>query len=161
MVEKNKELIIKSEYDEISKVEKFVEQICDEYNIFNSYFGNILTVLVGCCEIIIDHVIKGKLDKRKISIFFNSAKNNLSFEIKSPIEIFNKDYLEETFEKDDYENRKKYLIIKYLSDECIISNKGKSFTVTFYISSINYDKTVERDKLLDEYFEKINVRKKV
>ncbi len=161
MVGKSKQIVIRSEYEEISKIENFVEQICDEYNIFNSYFGNILTALVGCCEIIIDHIIKGKLDKREIKIAFSSAKNGLNFEIKSPIEIFNNKYLEETFEKDDYENKKKYLIIKYLSDEFIISNSGKNCVITFYISSINYDKTVERDKLLDEYFEKISVKKKV
>ncbi len=157
---KNNEIVIKSECEEIRKVESFAEQICDEYNIFNSYFGNILTALVECCEIIIDHIIKGKLDKREITIIFNSGKNGLMFEIKSPVEIFNINYLNEKLEDGEYKNRKKYLIIKYLSDQFTISENGKKCFITFYISSINYDKTTERNRLLSEYFEKISVKKK-
>lgn len=161
MVENKKEVKIKTEPEEIHKIENFIEEICDQYNIFNSYFGNILTAVVEGCEIIIEHIEKAQLDKRYITVSFHSKKDCLAFNIQSPVEIFKKEFLEEDFSDNEYDHRKKYLIIKYLSDDLEIFDNGKQCTVNFYISSINYDKTVERNTLLNEYFDKINLPKKV
>jgi serine/threonine-protein kinase RsbW len=48
-------LKIKSDIKEIHEVEKFVEDICDYYNINNSYFGNIIVAVSEAVENSIVH----------------------------------------------------------------------------------------------------------
>ena len=40
MISNKIQLIIPSLLDQMYQVEKFVEEICDEFNINNTYFGN-------------------------------------------------------------------------------------------------------------------------
>ena len=46
---------IKSDLQEINEVEKFVEAICDYYNINDSYFGNIIVAITEAVENAILH----------------------------------------------------------------------------------------------------------
>lgn len=161
MTETKKKLIVKSHRDEIYNIESFIEEICDDYNIFNSYFSNILISAVEGFEIIINHIEKGKIDRRNITILFTSGKDGLKFEITSPIEIFDKKFLIDSLDNVDKDIQDSYLKIKYLSDEVNISEDRKSCEIVFYISSINFDKTIERQNLLENYFNIINISKKV
>ena len=42
---RKEKLILESKPENISSVERFVEEICDYYNINDTYFGNILIAL--------------------------------------------------------------------------------------------------------------------
>ncbi len=161
MVEKKKEISICAGKGEIYKIETFVEEICDQYNIFNHYFANIITSLVESVEIVNDFVSKTGEDVGHINIYFSSGRNGLTFTVKTGVGIFARKFLDEEVNDSDNDIQKHYLIIKYLGDEINISDDGKSCSIVFYISSINYDKTIERERLLQEYFNKIYITKKV
>lgn len=161
MVEMQKEITVKTEKEEINRIEGFVDEICDQYNIFNSYFANINNAVIECFEIIYNHIVNAGLEKREVTILFYSGRNHLTFRLISPIEVFKKEYLSESAEGYNNDIQKPYIIMKYLSDDINISPDSKVCEISFYISSINYDKTIERNTLVNEYFDKINTTKKV
>jgi len=161
MVEKQKEITVKTEKSEIHRIEGFVEEICDQYNIFNSYFANINNAVIECYEIIYNHIVNAESEKREVTILFYSGRNHLTFKLISPVEVFKKGFLAESPEEYNNDIQKQYIIMKYLSDDINISDDGKFCEISFYISSINYDKTIERNTLIKEYFNKINITKKV
>lgn len=156
MVEKERKLYVAIDKDGIHKIEGFIEEICDDFNIFNSYFGNILMAVVEACEnsfILID-----KTESNELLINFWSEKNKLVFNIQGKKEAYVKKI---DFDKLDIEGNainddtKSGLIIKMLSDEVEIDDKNNAVRLTFYISSINYDTSLRREKSIKEYFEKI------
>ncbi|GEM_PF-4500814 len=161
MVEKQKEISVKTEKQEINRIEGFIEEICGHYNIFNSYFANINNTVIECFEIIYNHIINAELGKREVTILFYSGKNHLTFKLIAPVEVFKKEMLSPTPDEHENDIQKQYMIMKYLSDHLSISDDEKSCEISFYISSINYDKTIERNKFISEYFDKINTTKKV
>ena len=81
MISDKLQLIFPSLPENIHQVEKFVEDICDEYNINNTYFGNILVALTEAVENAIVHGNKNNPAKN-VEIIFVSKPEGLSFTIK-------------------------------------------------------------------------------
>ncbi len=162
MVEKEKHLSVAARIDAIHEIEAFVEKICDDYNIFHSYYGNILYSVSQAFEFAIERTGK----KRKhVDIWFESRPHGLVFKIflgdrfleiaaffeKDPEEELKSDHLSET--------EKALLTIRMLSDEINFNAEEETMEMVFYISSINEHLTQDRIKLLDQYFENLKVKK--
>lgn len=162
MVELQKHIRLKARKEEIHKLEAFVENICDQYNIFHSYFGNILFSVTEAFEF----AIAEKVNKQNyIDIFFESRYNSLVFKVLLSdrfLEIaasFQHD-IEQTLEAEEIsEKERSVVMIRMLSDEINFDAKQELMEMVFYITSINQHLTRQRIKILDEYFEKINVKK--
>ncbi len=162
MIDNNKEVTLNSKQSEIIKLEAFIEDICDQYKIFNSYFANIATSIINSFEVIVEHIEKADLEDTEIKIFFRSSKNCLTFEILSQHEVFDVNFHEKSLSELSGNGMIQQLMtVKYLSDEFKIEEDGKKCIIDFHISSINYDKTIERNKHIEDYFKKINIPKKV
>jgi serine/threonine-protein kinase RsbW len=146
---------------EINKLERFIEEICDYYNINNEYFGNILLATTESANILLalnEHPGKGK-----VSIIFERTNKGLVFHIKLNNPEINSekesDFLDNEIRK--HKLSKEIFIIRALTDEITISIDGKSIRLVFYVSSINYEKSLERINKLKEYFGKeISVKEK-
>jgi hypothetical protein len=137
---------------EITKLERFVEEICDYYNINNEYFGNILLATTEAAGILFS--LNESAEDGKVSITFDRNTKGLIFKIKLGKEV---DMVENAEDILDLEIRKHKLsrdifIIKALTDEITISVNAKSIILVFYVSSMNYEKSLQRINQLKEYW---------
>ncbi len=149
----NRELVITGK-KEISKLERFVEEICDYYNINNEYFGNILLATTESAGILFS--ISESVEEGKISISFGRTGKGLIFKIKlgngSETEDNGEDILDLEIRK--HKLSRDIFIIKALTDEITISVNAKSIILVFYVSSMNYEKSLHRINQLKEYWTK-------
>ena len=78
---RKEKLTLDSRPENISLIERFVEEICDYYNVNDTYFGNILIALT---EAFSNSLIHGNLNdpSKKINVVFESKPKGLSFTIK-------------------------------------------------------------------------------
>jgi hypothetical protein len=156
MIQNSKKIRIENSVDGIHQLEAFVEDICYEYNIINTYYSNIQVAL---CEAVqnVGNVETKTSPGYEIS-FFSDSKG-LHFLVKDEDESFdmgrfqnmNVDELLEVEDQNEGENS--FLVIRLLVDE--LNVLGNVIELVFYISSINYSLTLERKKNLELYFKNV------
>ena len=148
-----RELVITGQ-KEIVKLERFVEEICDFYNINNEYFGNILLATTEAAGILFS--LNESADCGHIAISFDRNPKGLVFKIKLSGEegkaIDSEDILDREIRK--HKLSRDIFIIKALTDEITISVNAKSIILVFYVSSMNYEKSLQRINELKEYWNK-------
>jgi len=139
---------------EINKLERFIEEICDYYNINNEYFGNILLATTESTNILLS--LNENPSKGKVLIGFERSPKGLVFRIKLNNPELNSEKTEDFLDTEIRKHKlsKEIFIIKALTDEITISVDGKSIKLIFYVSSINYEKSLQRISKLQEYFNK-------
>jgi hypothetical protein len=139
--------------EELYKLERFVEEICDFHNINNEYFGNILLASTEAANILISVSTKG--DISQLSVSFEKTVKGFTFKLKftgQEMENEKDNFLEQEIRK--HKMTREVYIVKALADEVTISMKGESIILTFYVSSMNYEKSLNRINRLKEYWEK-------
>jgi serine/threonine-protein kinase RsbW len=145
-----KELKINSLQKNISQVEKFIEEICADNYITQSYFGNIMLAIE---EAVKNAIIHGnKLDSTKlVTIIFQRKRDGLNFIIEDEGEGFNP--LEIPNPLDSVEiNGNGVFLIRSLADKVNYNTIGNKVELTFTISSINQETTLSRITQLKSYF---------
>jgi len=153
MLRKDK-LVLKSDLNEMHKLEAFVEQISDVYNVNSTYYSNILVTL---SEAVTNAIIHGnKEDKDKeIAVLFESKNKGLFFTIVDEGSGFDfENYPDPTdlnVEKPDEVGHGLYLM-KSLTDEIAYDKETGAIELGFKISSINKELAVSRIKSLQGYF---------
>jgi serine/threonine-protein kinase RsbW len=149
---KKSTLKLKSRLSDIHRLEKFVEDICDEYNINNTYFGNILVSLTEALENAIVHGNGSNPDKN-VSITFESLPKGLLFQITDEGPGF--DFTNIPDATDPVSNPEKkgtgIFLIRTLADEVQFADTGRTIQIMFYISSINQQIAAERISQLDSF----------
>jgi len=151
---RNKQITIKSKLDELHKLEAFVEQISDVYNVNSTYYSNILVAL---SEAVSNSIIHGNKENEdaEVSISFQSKNKGLFFTIQDQGVGFDfENYPDPTdIEIVDYKNigRGIYLM-KSLSDVIEYDYSTGAIELGFKISSINKELAVSRVKSLSAYF---------
>jgi serine/threonine-protein kinase RsbW len=151
-----KELRIASRPENLTQVERFVEEICDAYYITNSYFGNILLAIE---EAVKNAIIHGnKLDPQKeVLITFTSQANSLCFVVTDQGPGFNTNSLPDPLSADDTaieHTGKGIFLISSLADNMKFNPAGNQVEIIFYISSIYHETTLNRISQLNKYFQK-------
>ena len=153
MISDKIQLIFPSKPENIHQVEKFVEDICDEYNINNTYFGNILVALTEAVENAMVHGNK-KNTAKNVEIIFVSKPEGLSFTVKDEGEGFDINQIPDptdlSVDPEEIKGRGIFLI-KSLADEVNFLTKGKGVEILFKTSSINNEIAVDRINQLKSY----------
>lgn len=158
MGSKNYKLELKSSLDETVKLIAFVEEISDDYNINNNYFGNVLVALTEAVENAIIHANKLDINK-KIIIEFSSSEAGLSFSVIDQGEGFDIEKVPDpTDQKNDEKQGRGIYLIKKLSDSVCYDREKRKIELIFKISSINKELSSRRSNLLKQY-EKENADK--
>ena len=153
MINERLELILTSLPENIHKVEKFVEDICDEFNINNTYFGNILVALTEAVENAMNHG-NAKDSSKTVQIIFTSKPDGLSFVIKDEGKGFDINTIPDPTDLNIDANELKgrgIFLIRHLADEVHFTDNGSRVEIIFKISSINNELAVERMNLLKKY----------
>ena len=148
-----RELVITG-HKEITKLERFVEEICEYYNVNNEYFGNILLASSEAADILFS--LNDSKDEDRIAIRFERNKKGLVFTIKLDGLILEEQEEEDVLDRAIRRHKlsKDIFIIKALTDEITISVNAKSIVLVFYVSSMNFEKSLHRINQLKEYWEK-------
>lgn len=148
-----KTLEFASEIKNINLVERFIDEICDEYNISNTYFGNILVTLT---ESVKNAIVFGNHEnpKKKVKVKFEANQGYLSFSVSDEgkgYERIKGNNPEDLYNQEEEGGNGLYLINK-LSDKVKYYNKGSMVELIFYISSLNLQLLVERVNKVNNYF---------
>lgn len=160
MVENKKQINVSSTSEGLNQLEAFIEDICYEYNIMNTWYSNIQLALN---EVFINAKVHGNKNNPNASIgisFYSDSKGlhfivqdeGKGFDYQHYIAINAEDLPEEGNNDSDARG---IIVIKMLADEVHFLNEGNTIELIFYISSINYSLTLERSKHLQNYFSKI------
>jgi serine/threonine-protein kinase RsbW len=158
MIERTKELILGSTMSEINKLERFIEDLSDEYNINNTYFGNILVAVTEAVENAISHGNRGELGKT-VKVTFRSEEKGLLFTVEDQGEGFD----HESFIRNEPEagdDGRGIAMISRLADKVLWTKGGRRIEFEFHIRSLDFAKSSERINLLRQYANGKEVTKK-
>lgn len=151
--EKIKTLEFASVIKNINLVERFIDEICDEYHINNTYFGNILISLTESVKNAITYGNNKNPDK-KVRVKFEANPTYLSFSVSDEGKGFKHNGIYNPI--DLYDSSLKtgigLYLITTLSDKVKYYNNGSQIELIFYISSINLELTVDRVNKINIYF---------
>jgi len=153
MISEKIQLILVSLQENIFQVEKFIEDICDEYNINNTYFGNILVAVTEAYENAIKHG-NGNDPSKHVDITFKSTPEGLLFTIKDEGKGFDINNIPDPTDinADPKETKGRGLfLINSLADKVKFVGNGNTVEILFKISSINSEIATERIKQLKKY----------
>jgi serine/threonine-protein kinase RsbW len=155
MISNTQELIIGSSLENLNQVTAMVEEICDQYNINNTYFGNILVAVTEACRNAIIHGNQGNPEK-KVTIRFESGPSGLKFSVRDEGPGFDFRAVPDPTESTDEEAAtaaKGLYLMRTLTDEIVFKENGSLIQFGFHISSINYQMSVERSRMLRSYYQ--------
>jgi serine/threonine-protein kinase RsbW len=149
---KKKTLKLKTLPASIHSLEKFVEDICDENNINNTYFGNILITLTEAMENALYHGNKSD-EQKNITISFESRPKGLLFEISDEGTGFDFNNIPDATDVVGNPERKGtgLFLIRTLADEVKFKNNGSTIQIMFHVASINQQMASERMFLLNTF----------
>ena len=154
MFDKLHHLTFSANKSNIHLVERFVENLCDYYNINSTYFGNILTAVTEAVENAIYHGNRNDSSK-KIFLKFEVRPEGFSFKIKDQGAGFDLNAVPDPTDNNaDFSNTegRGLFIMKSLADEVIFHDNGSCIELFFTIASITKQISDER---INTYLSKI------
>lgn len=137
----------------IHLVERFIEEICDRYNIGMDYYGNITAAVMEAVENSIVHGNKMKEDKM-IDLLFEAKPGKLIFQIQDEGDGFSynriSDPTDTTLSSSDLQGRGLF-IIRHLADEVHFNEKGNCIKLHFRISGMREAVNIDRQKKMESF----------
>lgn len=156
---KERRISFGSSKENIHAVNHFIEDICDHYNIFNNYFGNILTAVTEAVQNAMVHGNNNDLNK-KIEIVFQSKADGLSFAISDEGNGFNVEALPDPTDlTNDGEMGRGLFLMKSLSDEMSFHDNGATVELFFNITGIDQELAASRVAQVNKYFQGVKAAK--
>jgi serine/threonine-protein kinase RsbW len=147
----SKRIIIPSSIANLHAVNHFIEEICDHYNIFNSYFSNILTAVTEAVVNAIEHGNRNDPYKH-VEISFSTRNDGLCFTVSDQGVGFNPESLPDpTDPGNDGSVGRGLFVMKSLADELVYSNGGSTVELFFSISGIDQELAVSRKEQVKNY----------
>ncbi|MCX6234747.1 MAG: ATP-binding protein [Bacteroidetes bacterium] len=146
-------LTISSSAGSIHQVERFIEDICDRFNLTNNYFGNISMAIMEAVDNAIKHGNKNCWDK-KVSIRLDLEPGLLKFSVKDEGEGFNYYHIPDPtdpFSSSSEKVGRGIFIIRSMADEIHYNAPGNELTMIFYVSGISEKTFKERENKIKSY----------
>ncbi len=149
---KNERIVLNSRLAEQNKLAAFIENICDEHNIYNHYYANIVTSL---SEAFNNAVIHGNAndDEKSVIVDFVVQDDGFSFCITDEGNGFD---FSSVADPTDINNPiettgKGIFLMDILSDKLEFKNNGRTSCMKFLISNINKEAADKRVNRLKAY----------
>ena len=152
MTNASKEMKINSIKESWPLIEKFVDDICENYYITNRYFGNIILALEEAVKNAIVHGNRNDPGK-EVTIGFKRKPEGLSFIIEDEGSGFNINEVPNPLETEKKTGNGIFLM-RTLADKVKFNPSGNCVEILFNISSINQETTITRIAQLNKYFQK-------
>lgn len=122
--------------ENVALVERFVDEICQYYNIGDEHYGNILVALTEAVSNAIFHGNRLNPDK-SVKFFYETKENNLCFTVQDEGSGYNPDTLPDPTDPENIESpsgRGVYLM-KKLTDDIKFHEDGRRIELYFRISN--------------------------
>jgi serine/threonine-protein kinase RsbW len=152
---RKEKLTLESRPENISSIERFVEEICDYYNINDTYFGNILIALTEAFQNALIHGNQNDPAKQ-IHVIFESKPKGLSFTVKDEGKGFDPDVVPDPLDLEietDTEKGRGIFLMRSLSDKMVVTDEGRSIEMFFRISGIGHEAMKKRISHFNEYYQ--------
>ncbi|HAQ65062.1 MAG TPA: ATP-binding protein [Bacteroidales bacterium] len=153
-------LTLRSQLADQVLLESFVDEVCEYYNIGNTYFGHILLSLTEAFQNAVVHGNQNDSSK-KVTISLHQTRRGLKFSVSDEGAGFEPDAIPDPTnpesEEDTSEGRGLFTIVS-LADEVSYSNNGRIIHISFYVSSMNLELSEKRASALVNYFKPINIK---
>lgn len=135
-MEKEQNLSFASRSENISLVERLINQICQEHSISEDHYGNILVALTEAVNNAIMHGNKSNPNK-SIDVHFRSGDNKLTFTVKDQGDGFDFDSLPDPTNPENIEkpNGRGVFLMRHLADKVEFSDNGSTVSLDFFISA--------------------------
>lgn len=137
-IEKFYKLSFSSDTKNIHLVERYIEDLCDYFNINNTYFGNILTAVTEAVENAITHG-NGNNPQKKVHLKFDNNEKGFSIMVMDEGLGFDSeavpDPTDPTADFSLTEGRGLF-VIKSLADEVNFHKEGRCIEMVFKVASI-------------------------
>ncbi len=149
-------LTVNSNLSNVTIVERFVEEICDNYNLNNTYFGNILIALTEAFNNAVVHGNHNDPDK-KVTIIFDIGYKGLSFSVTDEGNGFDPEKVPNPVDVEndaDSEKGRGLFLIRSLTDNVKFLDNGRSLELVFEIEGIGQKTMKKRLQLFTQYFKK-------
>lgn len=150
--------------ESFSELEAFLDKICDDFHIYDDYYGNIIASITAAYELI--STISKSPDT--ISIRFQSGPTGVRFTIplgdhflelaarmQKMQNTTHTDMLEDPDEADQL-----MMQLDLLSDDLSLDGEEQAMEIAFHITGINDMLSLQRTQLLDNYYARLEVNKK-
>lgn len=128
---------------ELFRLERFIEEILDFYNIPGDYFGNIMLAVTEAAEL-------GLRDQQKVSVEMGKNPKGLFFKI-----IRQEAMAQELDELDKAIARhaiaRETFIIRSLADEAKLIDDGKVIELKFHITGISLERSLVRSEKIKNF----------
>jgi serine/threonine-protein kinase RsbW len=150
---KRKEIKIESSLEEMYRVEQFVEEISDEYLLYNNYFGNLMMAITEAVKNAIVHGNKSEKRKR-VMIGAESTREGLWIRVQDEGAGFDITRYShpENFEEDLEQGKSGMMLIHRLADEVKLKHKGRVIDMLFRINGIDESIMQRRAALMQDFF---------
>lgn len=152
IMERNSNITLKSLPSELNKVVGFIENICDQHNIFTNYYGNIVTAVTEAFLNALKHGNNNNITKN-IKLNFEVQNDGFAFCVTDEGEGFDHTNIADPTESETNIGTGIYLM-KTLSDDIEFLDGGRTACMKFLISSINKDIADSRVKLFNKFIKK-------
>lgn len=149
MVKNNQSILLNTHSNSLCEIEKFIDDVCDQLFVNETYYGNILVSLTEFFNLLHSN----KTDNTNISITYNSDYNKIYFTL-SPIseDICLSLLAPISIEKvSDNETDKNLFLISNTVDNISLKNVD-TLVFEYDISALHKKIYEERKKLLLDYF---------
>ncbi len=161
---KNKHLTrhirLKPDISETHRLEGFIEQICDDFHIYDAYYGNILASNTMALEMLLE--LEGG-QKGHADVYFNKTAKGIYFSIVLGGHFLDFARLYEKIRHMDPNDPEAYdgegktmMMIRMLSDEITMNSEKEAMVLTFYVTGINDMLSLQRIQLLEKYYERVH-----
>jgi serine/threonine-protein kinase RsbW len=136
-MEKEQNLSFASVTENISLVERLINQICSDYKVSEDHYGNMLVALTEAVNNAIMHGNKSNPEKIIAVHFSPEGTSKLSFTIKDQGDGFDFDSLPDPTNPENLEkpNGRGVFLMRHLADKVEFSDNGSTVTLHFNISA--------------------------
>ncbi len=155
---------IKAQPGELNKLEAFIEKICDDFHVYDTYYGNIVASNTFAFEMCIERAPDKPFyfdicfTKKPTGMFFALKIHDYFLDFAKQYEIV------KGLNVDDTEafggELEKMMMLRLLSDEIILNAEEESLTMVFHITGVNEMLTNQRIELLQQYYAKLQIEVK-
>jgi len=144
-----KSILYTSYQESLNEIEYFVDEICEEFNLSNSLYGNILISITELIKLLEKYTTRGEIS-------FSGDQSGLRFTFNNFTQI---DGIESIFESEagngylSSDPDKSIFMVKALSDDLIIDRDAKKIVCVFKNKGMKVELSKHRKDFLKKYLD--------
>lgn len=139
----NYEKIVIQSAGELARIERFIEEMLDYYNIPGEYFGNILLAVTETVKL-------GAKQNKPVTIVVRKTARGVSFSVsREESSMKEMDELDKAIAHKAI--ARETFIIRSLADQAELKDEGKTLVLDFTISGIGLERALKRSEKVKSY----------